>query len=317
MPSKKYILIFKNLFPIKTDEKYGFLDLFSSTNTNTNTFSPPLSSWEMSSLNESTNSMNSINSTNKKTMDTLPSTSRQSSVPSLPWKEQKDHHSSISSFSFFDESKKDHQCVVTMTRSSFPQSTEPSSPEMHCFWCRHTFQGSAIGCPLRYNAHRFVKTYESEITKDLYTLRESITPHQLQDVGESISLKETEKNGLEEKWSVQPRDYFTTDGIFCSFNCALAFILENKTNPLYVFSINLLHKMYQDSYFGLHGKSQKIPLLDPAPSWRLLKSYGGHMSIEEFRKNFSKIKYTDIDNIMTPFPNAKPVGFVFEKQVCL
>ena len=171
---------------------------------------------------------------------------------------------------------------------------------MHCFWCRHAFSSHPIGCPIRYNPHRLVKTYNSEITKDTYTLRENISTQQ---------LKEGKEYYVKEKVQFFDRDYYVTDGVFCSFNCTMAFILDNKANPLYLFSVNLLMKMYYDTFL------ETAPTLEPAPSWRLLMTYGGHMTIEDFRKNFSKVEYQDIDNILVPFPQSKPIGILFEKQI--
>ena len=75
---------------------------------------------------------------------------------------------------------------------------------------------------------------------------------------------------------------------------------------MYLYSEQLLLKMYHD-VFGENA----LPL-EPAPSWRLLQNYGGHQSIDEFRKNFYKVEYHQLDNII--FPNTKSIGFLFEKQ---
>jgi len=122
-------------------------------------------------------------------------------------------------------------------------------------------------------------------------------------------MKEGKDYYVKEKVQFFDRDYYVTDGVFCSFNCTMAFILDHKTNPLYLFSINLLMKMYYDTFL------ETAPTLEPAPSWRLLMTYGGHMTIEDFRKNFSKVEYQDIDNILVPFPQSKPIGILFEKQI--
>ena len=205
----------------------------------------------------------------------------------------------MSHFSFLDESKKDHQCVVTMktflTNEDFPPSTV-----LHCFWCRHSFTFRPIGCPIDFISDRMTKTYHSEITKDVYTLRENVTKLQDRDVYR-----------IKNDYKIQDRNYYLMDGLFCSFNCCLAFIKNNARNPLYVHSENYLTKIYFD-IFG----TDSAPLV-AAPSWRLLKDYGGHMTIDEFRKNFYKVDYFSVDNMIIPFPNSKPVGFLFEKQVKL
>lgn len=211
-------------------------------------------------------------------------------------------------FSFMDESKKDRQCVVTM-KSFLTNEDFPPTTAIHCFWCRHSFPYRPIGCPIDFVSDRMTKTYHSEITKDVYTLRENVTPGQTDDV--SKELLDQTSHMIKNEYKIQSRNYYLMDGLFCSFNCCLAFIKSNTRNPLYINSENYLIKIYYD-IFGSESAS-----LVPAPSWRLLKNYGGHMTIEDFRKNFYKVDYFSIDNLVVPFPNAKPVGFLFEKQVKL
>ena len=208
-------------------------------------------------------------------------------------------------YSFLDESKKDHQCVVTM-RNILTKEDMPINTSIFCFWCRHSFSYRPIGCPIDYVPHRITKRYYSEITKDDYILRENMTPDQVN------LMKMTDNNTLDSNYELQDRNYYLMDGLFCSFNCVLAFIQNQvTTNPLYLQSENFLRKIYYD-VFGYDS----LPLL-PAPSWRLLKTYGGHMTIDEFRKNFYKVEYNDVNNVVIPFPNSKPVGMLFEKQIKL
>lgn len=200
-------------------------------------------------------------------------------------------------FSYLDESKKEHECVLTMVSND---TQLPENTTIYCFWCRHPFISKPLGCPIQYVPHRIVKEYYSEITKDNYVLRESITEDQFK-----INKKHYEKQNM--NWI--NRDYYVTDGIFCSFNCCLAFIQDNQTNPLYRFSENLLSQIHIKT-FG----EQAQPIV-PAPSWRLLKTYGGSITIEEYRKNFYKIMYKDIYNILYPSNKFKMIGFLYEKQV--
>jgi hypothetical protein len=181
----------------------------------------------------------------------------------------------------------------------------PESTTLYCFWCRHSFNYKPIGCPIDYVPPRISKSYHSEITKDKYILRENITPIQLKELDTLNNLNENEFN----EFSIIDNDFYVTDGLFCSFNCTLAYIKLNHDNPLYINSECLLNKMYFDTFGG-----NCIPLIE-APSWRLLKNYGGHMDIEEYRKNFFKVNYLNIDNIV--YPKTKCVGYVFEKQIKL
>lgn len=292
MAPKKFYLTFKKIVPTEIDEKYQFSLLF-----NLHKKKLPENCTKIQDLSSIGNHNNhgihvnkNLNSTNNVVSSSQ--TPVQPASFSGPL-------SNTMTFSFLDESKKDHHCVVTML-SHFNENNLPKHTLLHCFWCRHSFSSHPVGCPIKYNPHRLIKTYDSEITKDTYTLRENISSHQLEDGKEYY---------MREKIEFFNRDYFVTDGVFCSFNCALAFILDNKTNPLYIFSANLLMKMYYETY-----SESSIPL-EPAPSWRLLATYGGHMSIEDFRKNFSKVEYQDIDNILVNFPQSKSIGILFEKQI--
>ena len=210
-------------------------------------------------------------------------------------------------FSFLDESKKNHQCVVTM-KNFLNQDYLPDSTNLHCFWDRHSFNYRPIGCPIDYIPNKIYKCYHSEITKDQYKLGEEITTKQLNDFKSEINEN---KNLIKADFKYDGHDYYLIDGLFCSFNCCLAYIKENNNNPLYQNSEILLNKIYYDT-FGL--KSQ--PLIE-APSWRLLKNYGGHMPIEEFRKNFFKVEYNNFENVVYPLQKSKCIGFLFEKNIKL
>lgn len=210
-------------------------------------------------------------------------------------------------YSFIDESKKNHQCVVTM-KSYINKEDLPKSTSLHCFWCRHSFSTIPIGCPIEYVPPRISKTYYSEITKYTYVLRGNITKSQCNE------LSTNEENNIEDannaEYNIKNNDYYLMDGLFCSFNCCLAYIKANRTNPLYMDSESLLNKIY----FDLFGENC-IPLIE-SPSWRLLKNYGGHITIDEYRKNFYKVEYNDYENIIYPI-QSKFVGFLYEKQIKL
>lgn len=142
-----------------------------------------------------------------------------------------------------------------------------------CWWCRHTFGTMPLGCPLKYN-----KENEAYFRK----MKESNTETALED-----------------------SNYFECEGIFCSFECVKAYIIEQiKLTPdgTYHQSLSLLTMMNK----LINGDDAKI--ISPAGSWKLLNSYGGHLSIEEFRES---------STIYKPTPNLRrgvlfPLGTVFE-----
>ena len=91
-------------------------------------------------------------------------------------------------------------------------------------------------------------------------------------------------------------------------NCCLAFIKDNWYNTIYNNSEFYLNKIH----FGLFKKYYKII---PAPSWRLLKKFGGNLDIHKFRGSFNKIEYINTDDYLTEIPRLKPIGYIFEKKI--
>jgi hypothetical protein len=194
--------------------------------------------------------------------------------------------------SFLDESKKLHKCNVTMIDFTSNKKLEFNSC-YNCFWCRNAIDTLPLGCPINYVANTAVKKYYSEISKDNYTIKENITKHK---------IIESEKINIIEKCS------YITDGSFCSFNCIIAFVNDNKKNKLYDNSIMLTTKLYND----INGTS-KIHIT-PAPHWRLLNEYGGNMNITEFRNSFNKIEFENFGTIKN-IPEFNSIGTIYEKKI--
>lgn len=203
---------------------------------------------------------------------------------------------------FLDEAKREKRVVPTMVQRLSTDGQLPNETSMSCFWCRHPFTTPPIGCPVRFVASQLCKRYVSEITKDPYLIKENLTsPRKARmvetDCPEGISITLIDK------------DYYETDGVFCSFNCCIAFIEDEKNNPLYAQSRQLLFKMYTDTY-------EKFPMEDDiirAPHWRLLRVYGGHLSIQDFRASFNAVQYTQYNRIATR-PKMHTIGFLFEEK---
>jgi hypothetical protein len=100
-------------------------------------------------------------------------------------------------------------------------------------------------------------------------------------------------------------EYFEVDGIFCSFNCKLAFLLIEipKGNKMYKDSHMLIDLLFKKSVGRFPYKNE----IKPSPHWRLLKLYGGDLTIEEYRNSFNRVIYTLTPNLI------RPLGRVFEK----
>lgn len=202
--------------------------------------------------------------------------------------------------SFVDESKKTHKCTVSMV--DFQSKKDFCQSFLHdCFWCRNPIPDKvlAIGCPIKYIPTQAVKSYYSEISKDKYTIKQNITTKHQQIL---------EKNGS--NVGILNKNYYLTDGIFCSFNCCMAYIEDNKHKSMYSMSHLLLLKMYHDIY------PDKIQNIDAAPHWRKLKQYGGDLTIEQFRDSFNKIEYKEY-GFISKIPKFQPVGLLFEEKLKL
>jgi len=211
----------------------------------------------------------------------------------------------LDGFSYIDEAKKEHICNVTMRNSITKDILPEFSSSINCFWCRHPFSSRVLGCPIDYKCSMIFKKYYSEITKNNYCLQESISEKQHETSKELVDNEEFDINFMK-------NGYYITDGMFCSFNCCAAFIEENYKNPVYSKSASLLNKMY----YELFQIEQKI---SPAPNWRLLKTYGGSLSIQDFRKGFYKVEYIGKNDFVVPsdIPIFKSIGMVFEKKIKL
>lgn len=191
----------------------------------------------------------------------------------------------IDNLTFFDESRKLHKCMLSTIDFN-------NASEYCCFWDRHPFTTPPIGCPVRYVPDVITRTYFSEISKEKFSVKESII--QGQKISSSIEIK-TEPNG-----------YYETVDIFCSFSCCLSFLRDPfvRRNPMYRDSEVLLHKMHNDIY--------GTPKIVPASHWRVLKVYGGTEDIISFRSNCAKVDY-EYKGLYKPY--FKATAYAFEEKI--
>jgi hypothetical protein len=195
---------------------------------------------------------------------------------------------------FLDESKKLHTCSISMI--DFSSKKDINLLRYHCFWCRHPFETRPIGCPIKYVSTKVVKKYYSNISKDVYTIKEDVTTTRkniIDSTAESDDIQTTNNT------------YYETDGVFCSFNCCKSYITENKHNTMYNNSSLLLNRLF-NTIMGT-----KTTVINPAPHWRLLNHYGGHLNIVQFRESFNKIDYDYHGTTNTFFP----IGTLYEERI--
>lgn len=196
--------------------------------------------------------------------------------------------------SFLDESKRLHRCQISMI--DFQSKMDINLLRYHCYWCRHPFDTQPIGCPIRYVSSQAEKKYHSQISQDVYTIKESITTNKRNILTEN------------EQMCIKIGEYYETDGVFCSFNCCQAWINDNKHNRLYDKSNNLLSKMYNTMM------NTKNVVIIPAPHWRILEQYGGHVNIMSFRDGFNKVDYK-YHGITKKLPNFLSLGTLYEEHI--
>ena len=225
--------------------------------------------------------MNKKKSISKKFIFTLPFTDSLANLYQengiVPCKNVTDVEEIINTFSYTDESRKFHKCIVS-------KIGDFNSQTYHCYWDRHPFKTQALGCPIKYIPKSSVRTYYSEMTKSNFSVKESACKNQsISSNGDIVSTE---------------NDYYETDGIFCSPNCLFSYIKDNKKNPLYIDSETLFYRLC----------SEKIL---PAPHWRMLSVYGGTLTIDKFRDGFSKMQYED-RGYCNPY---KSLGVAFEEFI--
>jgi len=97
--------------------------------------------------------------------------------------------------------------------------------------------------------------------------------------------------------------FFDTEGMFCSFNCMCSYLHENTNVSQYKDSGSLIYFMYK-CIFNEYPYKMNIR---KAPSWKLLKDYGGNLSIEEFRSMFNTV---NIHTQNIEFGEGKPTGIM-------
>lgn len=162
-----------------------------------------------------------------------------------------------------------------------------------CYWCHHPFKNTPIGCPIRYHTDSVAKLCRSELSKEEYVVEQAIPKNTILQKDDFYHI---------------PKNYYETEGSFCSFNCCLAYIQDKGRNPRYTNSYNLLMKMYKEMY-----PEHKIQRILPAPDWKLLREYGGFMTIEQFRNDSRNHIFVDKSYPVTMIPKMIPQGNIYEQ----
>lgn len=190
-------------------------------------------------------------------------------------------------FSFLDES---HKFVLTMQDSVKQQVLRGSV----CFWCHHGFGTAPIGVPLTYRHPHLTRAFTSNNTRETYTLKHQITRQTLAEI---------------EPETAPSKCVYETEGVFCSFQCALAYVHEHSAHPRMLHAEFLLRKMRNDAFGGACADKP----LRPAPHWTLIDCYGGPLTIDAFRASTEHYRYAQLDQTLVMHPMQMPRGQLFEQ----
>lgn len=168
-----------------------------------------------------------------------------------------------------DDSKK--ECVCEISNIDINNINK-----YNCFWCRNTIpiDTKVISCPLSYIPEQIFTEQYSFGSKNILMIKENI---------------------------IGSKEYYKSEGIFCSLNCCKAFIEDNEHIPKY-----FLSNYYLDLINTKLGNKFNII---KAQHWKILIEYGGTLTIDEFRKNFNKQTTINHGEI-----NFHPEGSLFEKK---
>lgn len=176
-------------------------------------------------------------------------------------------------YQYFLDSKKNRRKMWLHMVDFARNGPLPSYTDIPCMWCREPFITCPLGIPVTF-WDRHSRSRERQTIMDKCR-------HMNMAIDDSF-------------------EFFETDGVYCSFPCMKAQIMHEYSNPRYKNSFALLTLLYIKLF---DTTSVHIPV---APSWKLLKRWGGHMTIEEWRSSFDRIVYEETVNVMQPimFPIA-------------
>jgi hypothetical protein len=100
---------------------------------------------------------------------------------------------------------------------------------------------------------------------------------------------------------------YTILGCFCSFNCAMSYNLysldQNQHERLR--KCSLLHTLY----YEIHGETEQVKEILPAPPKEVMIGYGGKLTIEQYR---GLIKECNISSYKIIYPPISGISFQLE-----
>lgn len=140
--------------------------------------------------------------------------------------------------------------------------------------CRSKFKNEPIGCPIKYH----------HISPDNNTKIAELDRQRIIELLKTANLP------------TDTTDFYETEGIFCSFNCAKGYILQKLAEG---------HRRYQKSLSLLSALQitliGKLSPIESTSSWKLLKEWGGHLDAKELRASVGKLVYVEKPIVRRPW----------------
>lgn len=183
-----------------------------------------------------------------------------------------------------------------------------------CYYCRRKFDFVALGIPIKFYPSTYVIIDNSlQTSKYSFNYKENIIRLNKSEKERIINILKKNKELILEKdcnvkehnenkeHKIITKNFFETDGVFCSFNCIVSYIEENNYNPIYQNSHNLIYLMYKQIF----GKYPSQPFMR-SPSWKLRKEYGGPLDDDDYSKYIQSIPIVETKLINSIKNNIRP-----------
>ena len=155
---------------------------------------------------------------------------------------------------------KEHNTSFFYLRAIVDKKKLPEKTDLCCWNCTESFHSRPLGFPIRHVPSFYTTTYRSD-KEDAHPVVFRTDIHRKQD---------------EMKGDLFERDYFETEGIFCSFPCMISYGSTKTSRLEYNGFRGLLIRLHKRLY-------DKDLVWRCAPDIRLLKKFGGHLSIDDYR----------------------------------
>lgn len=166
-----------------------------------------------------------------------------------------------------------------------------------CYYCRRKFDFVTLGIPIKYYPSIYIIVdNNSQTSKYSFNYKENTIRLNKSEKERILNMIKKNKDIISEhkEHKIITRNFFETDGIFCSFNCMVSYIEENSYNPLYQNSYSLIYLMYKQ-IFGEYPSQSFIR----SPSWKLRKEYGGPLDDDDYNKYIQSIPIVESKLINT------------------